>query len=190
MLLAFMLYPETDLPVGIERWRSYGLQPLWRPDEETVLLGSSRGSRAHVMLKDNAVEHRLGPGTVFVVDDVDAYKSRHAAMDWLKWSRAPCQWDATPSASARATSHCGSATLRTTLASIACCSPPKPAMVCCAPVEPGGRRALSNLDRCGRRETRDGPASYRRTTSGRSLTHSAWACRSGNVQRVVDRRGR
>lgn len=83
MRLSFMLYPDNDLSAGGERWQSYGLQPLWWPDDETVLLGSSPDRHAQVMLEDNAAEHQLGAGPVFVVDNVDEYRTQHADLEWL-----------------------------------------------------------------------------------------------------------
>lgn len=82
MRLGFLLYPEHDLHAGVRRWQHWGLRPLWWPDEDTVILGTARGSRAQVMLEDHPDEHRLGAGPVFVVDDVPAFRSAHTDLDW------------------------------------------------------------------------------------------------------------
>ncbi|MGH3098759.1 MAG: hypothetical protein ACRDMV_22450 [Streptosporangiales bacterium] len=87
MQLAFVLYPERDLAAGVQRWQRCGLRPLWWPDADTVILGAGPGSVAEVMLEDDPAEHRLGPGPVFVVDDVDAFRSGHRDLDW---SMEPC----------------------------------------------------------------------------------------------------
>lgn len=87
MRLGFVLYPEGDLEAAVQRWCRYGLEVLWRPDEETVVLGHTGTGRAQVMAEDHPVEHRLGPGPVFIVEAVDSFQVEHPGLDWLL---APC----------------------------------------------------------------------------------------------------
>lgn len=83
MRLAFMLYPVSDLDLGVQRWHQWGLEVLWRPDGETVILGSQQNPRAQVMLENHATEHRLGPGPVFIVESVNRFRAEHSDVDWL-----------------------------------------------------------------------------------------------------------
>lgn len=83
MRLGFVLYPETDLSSAVQRWQRCGLQVLWWPDDETVILGQPGGTLAQVMLEDHPAEHRLGHGAVFIVEAVDRFRAEHVTLNWL-----------------------------------------------------------------------------------------------------------
>lgn len=77
---AFQMFPAPDLSAAVSAWRALGLEPLWIPDDETVILGVD--GRAVIMIENHVVEHRLGGGPVFIVEDVVAWACRRRSVDW------------------------------------------------------------------------------------------------------------
>lgn len=83
MKLLFELRPVEHLDASVDYYRDLGLVPMSWPDDDTVLLGSSRSERPTLMLVRDPVESALRSGAIYEVGDVDAFYAEHRGLDWL-----------------------------------------------------------------------------------------------------------
>ncbi len=87
---AFVMHPVDDVSSALSVYlRLLPEADAWWPDQRTVLLTPPPGSGVPVMLEEDATERTLGPGAVFLVDDVARSYARHRS----EWSFAilPCE---------------------------------------------------------------------------------------------------
>lgn len=75
MRLKFIMHPVDDVRLAAAAYRDvFPVADEWWPDDRTVLL-TPAGAPA-VMLEDDPAERDLGPGGVFLVDNVDGLYER------------------------------------------------------------------------------------------------------------------
>ena len=75
MKLEFMYLPTQDLDATLALYRdTLGFDELWREGDQTVGLGT--GTDVSLML-DAASTPGMGPGPIFITDDVKAFHAKH-----------------------------------------------------------------------------------------------------------------
>jgi predicted enzyme related to lactoylglutathione lyase len=75
MKLEFMYLPTQDLDAALSLYRdTLGFDELWREGESTV--GLATGTDVALML-DAASTPGLGPGPIFITDDVKEFHAKH-----------------------------------------------------------------------------------------------------------------
>jgi predicted enzyme related to lactoylglutathione lyase len=75
MKLEFMYLPTQDLDAALALYRdTLGFEELWREGELTV--GLATGTDVALMV-DAAADPGLGPGPIFITDDVKAFHAKH-----------------------------------------------------------------------------------------------------------------
>jgi len=76
MRLEFIYMPTPDLDAALALYRdTLGFDELWREGDTTVGLAAPGGNVA--LMVDAAAEPGMGPGPMFVTDDVTAFHARH-----------------------------------------------------------------------------------------------------------------
>ncbi|MBN3555526.1 VOC family protein [Fictibacillus nanhaiensis] len=87
MKLVFHSQPVKDMKSAVAFYRDIlGMEEAWREGNHTVSFKANTDTQ--ILLEDDKIEREFGPGSVFLVDNVDAYFTSNQST--LNFVKEPC----------------------------------------------------------------------------------------------------